>query len=65
LDQSQSYHYNYTVKGSAASGDSFTATANGDLNGDGVASTFSITGSINSSFALNIAPNMQEISPEE
>jgi type IV pilus assembly protein PilA len=65
MDQPQYYMYNYTVSGSAAKGDSFTASANGDLNGDGVLSTFSITGSINDSFVLNLAPNMAEIQPEE
>jgi len=47
-----------------ATGDTFTASANGDLNGDGTLSTFSIQGAINSG-TLNIAPNMLEINPEE
>jgi hypothetical protein len=39
--------------------------ANGDLNGDGVQSTFSITGSINSAYVINLAPNLLEINPDE
>jgi type IV pilus assembly protein PilA len=66
MDAPQYYSYSFTSSGTlGASGDSFTATANGDLNGDGVPSTFSIVGAINTNFALNIAPNMQEINPEE
>jgi type IV pilus assembly protein PilA len=65
IDQPQYYQYTYTAAGSTQPGDSFTGTANGDLNGDGITSTFSITGSINSSFVINVAPNMLEINPEE
>ncbi len=65
MDQPQYYMYNYVSPGTGSSGDSFTATANGDLNGDGVLSTFTLLGSVNNSFALNIAPNLQEVSPEE
>jgi len=66
MDQPQYYSYSYTSTGTnGAVNDTFTATANGDLNGDGVYSTFSITGSINSSYTLNMAPNMLEVNPEE
>jgi type IV pilus assembly protein PilA len=65
IDQPQYFMYGYAASGSSAVGDSFTATANGDLDGDGIMSTFAITGSINGSFVLNIAPNMLEISPED
>jgi type IV pilus assembly protein PilA len=58
-------YYAYSFYGSGTGTGSFTATANGDLNGDAVYSTFSITGSINSSYVLNIAPNMLETNPEE
>jgi hypothetical protein len=57
--------YSYTTSGSSNVGDSFTATANGDLNGDGVMSTFQISGSINSSYVINVAPNFVEVSTEE
>jgi type IV pilus assembly protein PilA len=66
IDQPQYYMYNYTASGSGtAVGDSFTGTANGDLNGDSNMSTFQLTGQIGSGFVINIAPNMVEISPEE
>jgi type IV pilus assembly protein PilA len=65
LDQPQYYAYTYVTSGSAAAGDGFTATANGDLNGDGVQSTFTMLGSINTSMILNLAPNIGETLPEE
>jgi type IV pilus assembly protein PilA len=66
IDQPQYYAYAFTSSGTLGNaGDLFTGTAEGDLNGDGVYSTFSVTGSINSSYALNIAPNMIEVNPEE
>lgn len=65
MDQPQYYMYSYVSQGTGAIGDSFIATANGDLNGDGIESTFSITGSVNTSFVVNVSPNMLEINPEE
>ncbi len=65
IDQPQYYMYSYTTSGTVSPGDSFTAIANGDLNGDGVLSTFSLTGVINSSYIINVAPNMLEVNPEE
>src|SRR5258708_6873875 len=50
MDQPQYYMYSYTTKGSAMPGDSFTGVANGDLSGDGILSTYSITTAINSSY---------------
>ena len=57
--------YGYKANGATQPGDNFTATANGDLNGDSISSTFQITGAINSSFVINLAPNMLEVSPDE
>jgi type IV pilus assembly protein PilA len=65
IDQPQYFMYTYTVSGTVNPGDSFTAIANGDLNADGVMSTFSLTGAINSNYAVNLAPNMLESSPDE
>lgn len=65
IDQPQYYMYSYTAAGSSKPGDSFTATANGDLNGDQVLSTFQLSGAINSGYVINLAPNIVEISPEE
>jgi len=65
MDQAQYFMYNYLSAGGGGTGTTFTAVANGDLNGDGNLSTFTLAGSINGSFALNIAPNITEIQPEE
>jgi type IV pilus assembly protein PilA len=66
MDQPQYYMYSYKATGTAgAVGDTFLATANGDLNGDGTLSTFTLAGAIATGFVLNIAPNMSEINPEE
>ena len=66
MDQPQYYMYSYTVSGSgSAVGDSFTAAAQGDLNGDGALSLFQLTGAIGSGYVLNIAPNLLEVRPEE
>jgi type IV pilus assembly protein PilA len=65
MDQPQYYQYSYVSAGGGSTHDSFTAVANGDLNGDGVLSTFSLTGSINSAMGLNVAPSMREFQPEE
>jgi type IV pilus assembly protein PilA len=65
MDEPQYYMYSYKVSGTSNPGDNFTAIANGDLNGDGVQSTFSLTGSINSNFIINLAPNMLTVNPDE
>ncbi len=59
IDSPQYFMYGYT-----ASSSSFAAVANGDLNGDGSLSTFSLAGLVTSG-VLNVAPNFIEISPEE
>jgi type IV pilus assembly protein PilA len=65
IDQPQYFMYNYTTSGTSSPGDSFNAIANGDLNGDGVPSTFQLTGAINSGFVINVAPNMLQVSTDE
>src|SRR5262249_31945294 len=65
MDQPQYYQYWYNTSGSAAQGDSFTAIANGDLNGDGVPSTFQVSGVIGSGMVLNVSPTVAETNPEE
>jgi type IV pilus assembly protein PilA len=66
MDAPQYYAYSFTSSGTLGNtGDTFTALANGDLNGDGLLSAFSITGAINTSYAVNIAPNILEISSDE
>jgi type IV pilus assembly protein PilA len=65
IDAPQYYMYSYATSGSANPGDSFMATANGDLNGDGITSTFQLVGAINASYVVNVAPNIAETSPDE
>jgi type IV pilus assembly protein PilA len=65
MDAPQYYLYNYVATVTGNPGDNFTATANGDLNADGIESTFQITGTVNSAYILNIAPNLVSINPEE
>jgi type IV pilus assembly protein PilA len=66
IDQPQYYMYSYKLTGPGGNpGDAFTGTANGDLNGDGIQSTFSLVGQINANYTVNIAPNIQETTPEE
>ncbi len=59
IDSPQYFMYGYTASTSA-----FTVLANGDLNGDGNLSTFSLAGLVTSG-VLNVAPNFIEVSPEE
>jgi len=66
LDQPQYYEYSYLASGTTGvAGGTFLATANGDLNGDGVYSTFALAGTIDTSMILNTAPNIAETMPEE
>jgi type IV pilus assembly protein PilA len=66
MDAPQYYMYSYTLTGAGtAVGDSYLAGAQGDLNGDGVLSLFSITGAIGAGNILHVAPNMVEVRPDE
>jgi type IV pilus assembly protein PilA len=60
IDEPQYYEYSYTATNPTALGGTFTGTANGDLNGDGILSTFQISGAIGAGMALNIAPVIAE-----
>jgi len=67
----QYFMYSYDSDGSQsptapAAGKLLTVAANGDLNGDGVLSTFLLIGTVNATEgSLYVAPNIQEIDPEE
>jgi type IV pilus assembly protein PilA len=65
MDTPQYYMYSYAAKGGSNPGDTFTATAQGDLNGDGVLSLFQITGALDAKRVLNVAPAMTEVRPED
>ena len=61
----QYYQYDYQSDASATTiGTIMSATANGDLNGDGTLSTFAIQGAVTSG-QLRLAPSISEVSPEE
>jgi type IV pilus assembly protein PilA len=62
IDQPQYYMYSYTADGSGTSW--FTGWANGDLDGNGTMSTFTIAGSVQGG-VLTIAPNIVENMPTE
>jgi type IV pilus assembly protein PilA len=66
MDQPQYYMYGYTLTGVGSSvGDSFTATAQGDLNGDGTLSLFQLNGTVGNGSVLNLAPNLLEVRSDE
>jgi type IV pilus assembly protein PilA len=62
LQDPQYFQYSYTATTGTAG--EFTAKANGDLNADGVASTFTLQGEVTTG-GVKIAPNIGEVSPEE
>jgi type IV pilus assembly protein PilA len=61
----QYYMYMFTTTTPTAAGGTWVATAQGDLNGDGVLSTFTLNGLIEPSMTFSIAPNIIELNPEE
>ncbi len=70
MDDPQYYMYDYKSTGTdGAADDTFQTLAHGDLNGDGVLSTFELDGKIqkgsSGGLVVNIAPNIQSTSPEE
>jgi type IV pilus assembly protein PilA len=64
MQDPQYFMYNYTATTPTATNGSFTATAEGDLNGDGNTSLFSLAGQI-AAGVVNVAPNISETNPEE
>jgi type IV pilus assembly protein PilA len=68
MQDPQYYMYGYDAQGSNAATATFTASAQGDLDGNTSLSTFSMTGEIKSegsALVLVLAPNMSEDHPEE
>jgi type IV pilus assembly protein PilA len=59
----QYYQYAYTAYGPGRT--SFTATARGDLNGDGKFSTFTVRGRVGAGGNVEIDPRLEETDPEE
>jgi type IV pilus assembly protein PilA len=66
MDAPQYYMYTFTTSGTGAvAQDKWVATAQGDLNGDTVLSTFTLNGIIQDSMTFSLAPNLVENLPEE
>jgi hypothetical protein len=71
MDAPQYFMYMYTSDSDTGAnpispGTNFTATAQGDLNGDGVLSTFTTKGNIDATTKrLLVSPNITEDKPEE
>ena len=62
----QYYEYNYVSDSAAATtGTVMTATANGDLNGDGIFSTFQLYGGVDANKNLLVSPNLYTYQEEE
>ncbi|MFO0676410.1 MAG: prepilin-type N-terminal cleavage/methylation domain-containing protein [Polyangiaceae bacterium] len=61
----QYYMYNYTSDSTASTvGTKITASAKGDLNGDGTTSKFELLGAMSSNM-LKLAPAISEVEPDE
>ncbi|HSC89992.1 MAG TPA: prepilin-type N-terminal cleavage/methylation domain-containing protein [Polyangiaceae bacterium] len=60
----QYYMYRYLSTGGATDGATYSAVANGDLDTDGITSTFSLQGQI-STGTLLVAPAVTEVNPSE
>lgn len=69
MQDPQYYQYQYVASATTGTGATFTAQANGNLDGDGALSTFQIGGAIKADTAGNvtvvIAPNIKETDPDE
>ena len=64
MQAAQYYMYNYTATGTNADDDTFKATAEGDLDGNGTTSKFTLNAKIKEGRLL-LAPNLDELNPEE
>lgn len=62
LSSPQYFQYSYAA---SPAGDRFTAEAHGDLDGDGVVSTFRVEGRVTGDGTLVVAPTVLEIDPLE
>jgi type IV pilus assembly protein PilA len=57
-------YFQYDYKGTIGASGTFSAIGHGDLDGNGVASTISLSGGVNQG-VVYVAPSFSEISPEE
>jgi type IV pilus assembly protein PilA len=61
IDEPQHYMYSYSVQSTTG----FTASAQGDLDGNGVTSVFQVQGGLDSANRLTISPQILEVRPDE
>jgi type IV pilus assembly protein PilA len=61
IDEPQYYMYSYSVQSTTG----FTASAQGDLDGNGVTSVFQVQGGLDSTNRLTISPQLLEVRPDE
>jgi type II secretory pathway pseudopilin PulG len=64
IPQPQFYAYSFDSTGNGPQG-SATATAHGDLNGDGAISTYTLTIAPDDKGTAHVSPNLQRTAPEE
>jgi type IV pilus assembly protein PilA len=64
LEQPEYFAYQYVATNMTAQTAAYTATANGDLNGDTITSAFTISGSLQGG-SLTTSPTIGEVNPEE
>ncbi len=64
MEQPQYYAYAYAASNTTAQAGAYSATAEGDLNGDNATSRFTVNGSVQSG-ALTTSPTIVELNPEE
>lgn len=64
IDNPQYFQYGYTATNPTTKTGSFVVSANGDLNGDGVLSTFTMAGELRTG-NVAISPTVAEVNPEE
>lgn len=68
ISDPQYYMYGYASTGTGVAGATFTSTAEGDLDGDTVLSTFQVNGLIvaeDDDLVLTVSPNVIETNPDE
>ncbi|NOU30380.1 MAG: prepilin-type N-terminal cleavage/methylation domain-containing protein [Polyangiaceae bacterium] len=70
MNDPQYFMYSYGATGTTgATGENFSSIANGDLNGDGTLSAFTIRGSIQTGttggMVLTLSPTINELNPDE
>lgn len=64
MDQPQYFMYGYAATATNPLTDTFSATAEGDLDGDGTLSTFTLRGGVQNG-TVAVAPAIEELDPEE